>query len=160
MSSAIRWPAEFSPAVAPIHVANRLEIDAAAADIWTELIRAVDWPNWYANSSNVRIEGGAGVLSGGARFTWWTFGVYLHSTVEEFVPMERVGWTGRGLGLSVYHAWLIEPSGSGCLVSTEESQFGLVARAGMLLFPQRMGRWHQRWLEGIASRTQHAGSRE
>ena len=33
---------------------------------------------------------------------------------------------------------------------TEETQQGLAARAGRLIFPGRMERWHQLWLEGLA----------
>ena len=54
------------------------------------------------------------------------------------------------MGIVAYHAWLITPTPGGCRVLTEETQKGLVARAGRLIFPGRMEQWHQRWLEGLA----------
>jgi hypothetical protein len=146
---AIRWPAEFDPAHSPIHVRNELAMLAPAPVIWAWLIRARDWPSWYPNSKNVRIDGGGAELSPGVTFRWRTFGVGVFSRVEEFVGGERIAWTARGIGVWAYHAWLLRPSASGCTVVTEETQHGFVARVGMLLMPGRMGRFHQLWLEEL-----------
>ena len=151
-SEVIRWPAEFEPRRSPIHVVNRLEITAQPEAVWAQLVRAADWPGWYANATKVRIEGGAPQLSAGARFTWRTFGVDLVSTVDEFVPGERIAWRADGFGVQAYHAWLITPIVDGCRVLTEETQHGFVARAGRMMFTGRMEYWHQRWLEGLAER--------
>jgi hypothetical protein len=146
---AIRWPDEFDPRSAPIHVVNRIELATPATVVWARLIRAVNWPDWYANSAKVGIDGGGLDLSEGARFTWRTFGVNLVSHVKEFVPGERIAWEAKAVGVNAYHAWLITPTAGGCQVLTEETQHGLVARIGRLIFPGRMERWHQRWLEGL-----------
>ena len=66
--------------------------------------------------------------------------------------MERIAWSARALGVLAYHAWLITPTEGGCLVITEETQHGFLARANRLVFPRRMGEWHQRWLEGLQAR--------
>ena len=146
---AIDWPAQFDPARSPIHVVNRITLDAPAEAVWARLIRAADWPSWYANASKVRIEGGESELFADACFTWRTFGVDLVSQVLEFVPGERIAWDAEGLGVLAYHAWLITPTATGCQVTTEETQHGFAARIGRLIFPGRMERWHQRWLEGL-----------
>ncbi|MDQ2861589.1 MAG: hypothetical protein M3T55_12875 [Pseudomonadota bacterium] len=148
----IRWPPNFDPAGAPIHVRNELAMTAPAEAVWGALIRAVDWPIFYKNASGVVVEGGAHELSAGARFTWTTFGVRLKSVVEEFAPMERIAWSARALGVAAWHAWLITATDGGCHVLTEETQMGFLARANALVFPQRMGGWHQRWLEGLQAR--------
>jgi hypothetical protein len=147
---AIHWPAEFDPARTPIHVVNRIDLTTPADAVWARLIHAPAWPQWYANASKVKIEGGEGELFAGAGFTWRTFGVDLVSEVLEFVPGERIAWDARARGLAAYHAWLIVPTATGCHVVTEETQHGLVARLGRLIFPGRMERWHQTWLEGLA----------
>jgi hypothetical protein len=100
----------------------------------------------------VVLEGGASDLKLGGHFTWKTFGVDLATTVEEFVPGERIAWLAWGFAVQAYHAWLITPTATGCRVLTEETQHGLAARAGALLFPGRMERFHQLWLEGLAAR--------
>lgn len=155
---AIRWPDRFAPDRSPVHVVNVLEMAASPAAVWSRLIRAVDWPAWYANSSRVRIEGGGRELTAGARFTWRTFGVDLETRVEEFVPGERIAWMAEGTGVLAYHAWLITPlTGGGCRVLTEETQHGFLARAARVVFPGRMERWHQRWLEGLADGSSDPG---
>lgn len=148
---AIRWPAEFEPARSPVHVVNRIEAAVPPALVWDRLIAAARWPDWYANSSKVRIAGDAFSLSAGCSFTWRTFGVDLVSRVEEFVPEERIAWTAKSFGVWAYHAWLITAAPQGCTILTEETQHGVLSRAGKLLFPRRMGEWHQRWLEGLAA---------
>ena len=148
----IRWPTNFDPAHAPVHVRNELAMAAPAEAVWGALIRATEWPAFYPNARNVSIEGGAHELSAGARFTWTTFAVRLQSVVEEFAPMERIAWSARAFGIAAYHAWLITPSDGGCHVLTEETQHGFLARANKLVFPRRMGSWHQRWLEGLQVR--------
>jgi uncharacterized protein YndB with AHSA1/START domain len=152
-SSAIRWPDRYSPARSPVHVINELTVAAWPEAVWRVLIRAADWPSYYANASKVSIEGGGRDLSAGARFTWKTFGVDLKTEVQEFEPNARIAWLARAPLLEAYHAWLIEPlAGGGCRVITEETQHGLTARAGRLIYPGRMEHWHQKWLEGLAER--------
>jgi hypothetical protein len=148
----IPWPEEFAPSRAPIHVRNELEIAAPPSTAWAWLIRASDWPSWYANSRDVRIEGGARDLGPGVTFRWKTFGVSLISRVEEFVPIERLAWTGRGIGVWVYHAWLLRPTQGGCLLVTEETQYGFLSRLSHLFMPSRMHRLHQVWLEALAKK--------
>ncbi len=147
----IVWPAALDPARSPVHVVNRIDLPVAPDIVWARLIRAADWPDWYANSAKVKIEGGGADLFAGARFTWRTFGVDLVSEVKEFVPGERIAWLARASGVTAYHAWLFVPTQGGCHVVTEETQHGLVARIDRLIFPGRMEHWHQRWLEGLGA---------
>ncbi|WEJ99124.1 MAG: hypothetical protein P0Y59_19600 [Candidatus Sphingomonas phytovorans] len=151
MAEQIHWPKGFGPAEAPIHVVNRLDSATAPEIVWRRLIHAAGWPAIYANASDVAIEGGGADLFAGALFTWKTFGVALRSEVREFEPETRIAWLAKGIGVTAYHAWLIVPTASGCMILTEETQYGLVSRAGRLLFPTRMERWHQKWLEALAA---------
>lgn len=147
-SAAITWPQAFAPARSPVFVSNRLEMRAKPADVWAWLIHAASWPQWYANSHDVVVQGG-GDLALGKRFTWRTFGVSLTTKVEEFVPESRIAWLAEGSGVRAYHAWLITPREGGCTVLTEETQHGLVSRIGKLIYPNRMKAQHQLWLEGL-----------
>lgn len=148
---AIGWPDRYAPDRAPIHVVNDLAMAAPPHAVWKVLVRAADWPSFYANASKVAVEGGGADLFAGARFTWRTFGVDLKTEVQEFEPPHRIAWLALGTGVEAYHAWLIQPAPGGeSHVITEETQYGVAARAGRLLFPGRMERWHQRWLEGLA----------
>src|SRR5579859_5577355 len=111
---AIVWPTDFEPSRSPVHVVNQIDLAASPDAVWARLIRAADWPNWYANSAKVKIEGGGTDLFAGARFTWRTFGVDLVSEVKEFVPRERIAWLAKASGVTAYHAWLIVPTKDGC----------------------------------------------
>jgi uncharacterized protein YndB with AHSA1/START domain len=150
----IRWPQHYDPAEAPVFVRNELHIDAAPETVWAWLVRAPLWPQWYANSHHLRIvNGNPSALAPGSRFVWTTFGIRLQSEVKEFVSGERLAWDAKAFGVDAYHAWLLTPtSDGGCLVLTEETQHGFIARGGALLFPKRMFRWHQTWLESLSER--------
>jgi uncharacterized protein YndB with AHSA1/START domain len=132
-----------------MHVRNELEMPVPPERVWAWLVRASLWPTWYPNSREVLIAGGGPDLRLGVEFTWKTFGVALRSKVEEFVPREKLAWTGRSAGLDVYHAWLIDRRPKGCYVLTEEAQNGILPRLSNTLRPQRMSQFHQLWLERL-----------
>jgi hypothetical protein len=149
----IRWPPRYDPGVAPVHVRNELEMDAAPDVVWAWIVRAPLWPEWYPNSADVDIGSGSPPdLGPGTRFTWRTFGVRLESTVLEFVPGERIAWDARAVGVDAYHAWLLRRTARGTHVLTEETQHGWLARLGGLFLPRRMSQQHQIWLEALSVR--------
>jgi hypothetical protein len=135
----------------PIYTHNELFIAAPAERIMSALLRARDWPSHYANAKDIEIDGGAEELALGTTFHWTTFGVRVHTTIEEFVPNRRLAWSGHGLGSTAYHGWVIEPTGGGCLVITEETQQGFIPSLGRFFLRRELSKWHQRWLEGLAS---------
>jgi Polyketide cyclase / dehydrase and lipid transport len=149
----IRWPNRYDPLNTPIHVRNEIDIAAPPEIVWAWLIRAHNWPTWYENSANIRfVEGVAPDIALGTRFKWKAFGVGIDSRVQEFVPFERIAWNGSALGIAVYHAWLIVRTPSGCRVITEESQRGWLARLSVMVFLNRMWKFHQIWLESLGSK--------
>lgn len=153
----IRWPDHYQPRNCPVHVRNELDMAAAPKRVWAWLIRATLWPTWYVNSANVKIFEGTGLdLQKGTRFRWKTFGVTITSTVLEYVPRERIAWGAHAFGIDAYHAWVLQPSARGCQVVTEETQRGWLARLGKLFMPNRMYKFHQLWLEGLATKA-HTG---
>ena len=151
----IKWPERYHPSRAPIHVVNELTIPASPDQVWAWLIRAPLWPSWYPNSSDVKlVDRPVTELRLGTMFNWRTFGVKVRSTVQEFVPPERLAWSARGLGIDAYHAWVLLPRDSGTHVVTEETQYGALARTGSILMPGRMHRGHQVWLEQLSLKAQ------
>jgi len=44
MAIMIRWPEEFRPDRAPIHVVNERESTASPSAVWAALVRAAKWP--------------------------------------------------------------------------------------------------------------------
>lgn len=148
--SAVLWPGDARPEGAAIHAVNVVDAEVTPEAVWPWLIRAARWSEWYDNCRALRFEGEAGPdLRLGSRFTWRTFGVPVRTVVTELVPHERLAWSGRGLGATGYHAWIIERVGKGVRITTEETQRGLVPRLGRPLLRRGLLHWHQRWLEGL-----------
>jgi hypothetical protein len=154
----INWPSKYSPANAAIHVRNELLIpDVQIESVWTSLCRPDRWPTWYPNSSHVHIKNQAQPsLQLGTQFRWKTFSVTLDSTVLEFIPHERLAWDAHCNGVHAYHAWAFEKRAGGVYVLTEETQNGWLARLSSLFMPNRMSKWHQRWLEQLEQVAQSA----
>ena len=145
----IHWPEEF--ANTPVRVSNEIVIEAPPEEIWKWLIRAERWPDWYPNSANVRFVDPPGPdLQDGTVFRWKTFDASIRSKVKELVPEERISWDGSGgLGIRVYHAWLLQRVEGGCHVLTEERQLGWLCRLGHWVRPSHMHDGHQVWLEQL-----------
>jgi hypothetical protein len=144
----IHWPERYSPTRAPVYVRNELLMEAPIERVWAWLIRAPLWPTWYPNSKNVVLT--TVNLEPNAQFTWSTFGVSLNTNVVEFEAPNRVAWIARGMGVEAYHAWYLESRDAATYVLTEETQYGWAARIGDIVFPGRMYRYHQVWLEQLA----------
>ena len=66
-------------------------INASWARIWSHIIDANKWPEWYSNAREVKITGDT-VLKDGTMFRWTTFGLPIESKVNEFTPYTRIGW--------------------------------------------------------------------
>jgi hypothetical protein len=143
----IHWPPGFAPADADLFSHNQLLINASCARLWSHIIDATKWPEWYPNSKDVRIEGG-GVLGEGTVFHWTTFGLPLESRVNEFVRYTRIGWYGYAPGAapSFYHAWYLKPQGDACMVVTDEVGIGKDAKLLRQTDEDLMHRGHDLWL--------------
>ncbi|NOX83286.1 MAG: SRPBCC domain-containing protein [Alphaproteobacteria bacterium] len=153
MTPTINWPERYRPENCAVHVVNELAMDASPAAVWDCLVQASEWPDWYPNAANVVVRDAPdGRLTYGARFRWKTFGVTINTTVEEFVPHERIAWSANAFGIDVYHAWLITATPQGCHVLTEETQNGFLARIGHMMRPRQMHTFHQIWLENLRDR--------
>lgn len=149
----VQWPDYYQPRNCPVHVRNELDMTAEQEHVWAWLLRSTLWPTWYINSANIKILEGRGPdLQMGTRFRWKTFGVTITSTVLEYIPCECIAWNAHTFGIDAYHAWVLQPSAQGCHVLTEETQHGWLARLGKLLMPNRMYKFHQLWLEGLATK--------
>jgi len=76
-------------------------MSASPADVWD-----VDWPTWYPNLSNVRIQDGSRELSQGVDFTWNTFGgyrVYSQIRADEWLAWDARDWSARLPRLIIPH---------------------------------------------------------
>ena len=147
------WPGDLLPGGAPVATRNALVVPIAPDVVWQALVRATDWPRFYANARDVRILDGD-ELAVGVEFTWRTLGIPVRTRVTELEPQRSLTWRGHTWYGRGCHTWRIEPAGSGCRIVTEEVQRGLVPwMLGWWIRPQLL-RWHQRWLEGLGRSAQ------
>lgn len=157
----IIWPEGFVPGFTENFASNEVIVAGlAAARVWPLLSRATAWPEYYANSANVRFYDGKGPeLDEGVRFYFETFGFPVEARCTEFVPPRdgqpgRIawhGWAGEGeTRLDVHHAWLIEDlEGGRVRILTQETQKGKPAEELARARPNPMINGHQDWLDGL-----------
>ena len=144
------WPAGFDPRKNPIYVRNDIAIGAPASEVFRRIARATEWPSYYPNSADVRLEGGATELRQGTKFEWTTFGTRQRSEVTLHDPDRAIGWTAKGGGVRAFHRWILEPAGDGrTLVVTEECQWGITAKLSRALLNPTMHAGHELWLERL-----------
>jgi uncharacterized protein YndB with AHSA1/START domain len=136
----IHWPQGLEPRNVDVFVHNEGWIDAPPDVVWANLIDASQWPSWYSNSFDVRIEGGHSKLAMGVSFTWKTFGFPIQSIVDAFEPGREIGWSGDNPQFRVHHAWVLLPERGGTRVITEEGQKGADAIKFRLAQPVPFGR--------------------
>jgi len=143
----IHWPQGFTPSQADLFSHNKLLINASCERIWSHIIDAAKWPEWYPNSKEVKINDDT-VLKDGTLFRWRTFGLQLESKVNEFVPYTRIGWYGYAPGTepSFYHTWYLKLQGDACLVVTDEVGRGKDAAHLRETDESLMHRGHDLWL--------------
>lgn len=157
--SEIFWPEGYLPGFTDNFVSNEMIVAGlGSADVWPLLSHAAQWPAYYANSANVRLQAGE-QLKEGLRFYFETFGFPVEALCTECVPpaagrAARIawhGWAGEGeTRLDVHHAWLIEDlPGDRVRILTQETQKGKPAAALAIARPNPMINGHQDWLDGL-----------
>ena len=159
--NSIIWPEGFVPGFTENFVSNEVIVAGlTAAQVWPLLSRATAWPDYYANSANIRFYDDKGPeLGEGVRFYFETFGFPVEARCTEFVPPRdgqpgRIawhGWAGEGeTRLDVHHAWLIEGLDGGRVrILTQETQKGKPAEELARARPNPMINGHQDWLDGL-----------
>jgi len=150
----IRWPENYRPEDASFYVHNAIEINANPQKVWEILVNAEDWPNWYEGASNVKILDGKSRLELNAAFTWTTMDLDFKSTIREFEPYRRLAWESEKTIIKGWHAWLIIPKGSGCIVVTDEAQRGFLTFFEKIFVPNKLSRLHDVWLAGIKKKAE------
>lgn len=168
--NAIVWPEAYLPGTTDNFASNEVIVAGlSAAEVWPFLAIAPRWPEYYANSANIRFHDGKGPeLAAGGRFYFETFGFPVEAEVTEYVPPAhgeagRVawhGWTGEGdARLDVHHAWLIEDlEGGRVRILTQETQKGKPAAELAAARPNPMINGHQQWLDGLVDAARKAKS--
>jgi Polyketide cyclase / dehydrase and lipid transport len=147
-AKAIHWPEGFDPQKADLFSHNSLLVHSNCEKVWSHIVDAGKWPQWYPNAKDVALLNGAKVLGDGTIWRWTTFGLPLESRVHEYVPYTRLGWYGYAPGAQpiFYHTWFLTPQGADCMVVMDEAGIGKDAAHLRETDGSLMHRGHDLWL--------------
>ena len=126
--TAIHWPKEFDPSVAPVFSHNELLIDTDCHRAFTRLADATAWPSWFLLVQDV-VNETPGPVGQGTLLRLKIFNSSIQSRIVEFVPDSRISWIPFGADETEtrhghFHAWHFLPQPTGCRVVTEETGVG------------------------------------
>ncbi|NVK28910.1 MAG: SRPBCC family protein [Flavobacteriia bacterium] len=156
-SESVQWPTEYAPSEADFFVHNYIDIEASPETVWSIVIDAMSWSEYYDGASEVQLDStNSGMLELGTVIHWVTMGFDFKSTVVQYEPYKRLAWESYRSNMNGYHAWLIIPTTTGCRLITDESQNGSLARVERIFQPYKLERLHGEWLEGIKIRAEAA----
>jgi hypothetical protein len=125
------WPPTLSSANSPVYARIEKIVNADPATVWAVLIQATEWPAWFRQVKNVRVDDGARALAPGARFRWTISGQHLRSQVHAFKPTSEIAWESHNVLMHTFHMWHPLPTANGCIVVDEECQRGLLPWQGV-----------------------------
>jgi len=147
---AMKYPSGFEPETSSVYGRNEIIVAAPPERVWRWIIRAANWPKWYAHSADVEfLSGSPPDLAGGTEFRWKTFGTTPTCRVFIFDPPHEIGWEARSI-LGAYHGWTVEPDGrGGCRVITDECQNGIIPKLISWYLRPLVINAHQYWLERL-----------
>ena len=100
-------------------------IAATPEEVWLVLSDIESWPRWNPDVKDVRVDG---PLAPGTHFVWKAGPGTIRSELQVVQPPNRIGWTGKTMGIDAVHVWEIEAVDGGSRVRTEESWSGIIVR--------------------------------
>jgi uncharacterized protein YndB with AHSA1/START domain len=98
-----------------------ITIAATPERVWRLLAAIDEWPRWHADVTAAHLDG---PLAPGAVFTWTETGFSIESTILKVEPARQLSWRGHAVGTDAVHAWQIERSAAGVVVTTTETFSG------------------------------------
>ena len=147
---ALRWPAGFSPGCSDVWARSEVIILAPAAVVFSHLVTAGRWERDFPGLRDVRVlTGGHEDLAEDTAFEFEMDGLRLTAQVSDFAASRRLAWSGQGIDISTYHAWVL--SGE---VSRSRALAGFAARGAAAIAlretdPAAAQRTLDRWAGGL-----------
>ena len=121
-----------------VRIDEQIHVAAPLERVWQTFTDLTCWQDWNSVLTQVEPKGEAYLLPGG-RFRCcirpYAVPVFFEARIEEVVPLKRVLWTARRLGLQGRHEFLFEPEADGVRVVSREVLTGFPVLLGGLFFP-------------------------
>jgi hypothetical protein len=142
----LRWPAGFSPECSDVWAHSELVVNAPPAVVFSRLVTAACWERDFHDVRNVRIlTGGREDLAKDTAFEFEMDGLRLSAQVSDFAAGRRLAWSGQGIDISTYHAWVISGDSSASRVRAGFAARGAAAIALRETAPGAAQRVLDRW---------------
>jgi hypothetical protein len=103
-TDALRWPAGFSPGCSDVWARGELIVPAPPAVVFGRLTAVSSWERDFSGLRHVR---GPGSLEPDSEFGYEQNGLGLRARVTGWAAGARLAWSGQGIDISVYQAWVI-----------------------------------------------------
>lgn len=131
---------------APLAGRRELFIAAPIEKVWRILTDLPRWPEWQPGIASVEVTG---PLAVGMVFRWKGKGFAITSTLGEFDPPRRIGWSGHAAGMTAIDIYILEAKDGGTLAATEESMSGWLARLLKIFQPSFLDKSQAESLEKL-----------
>jgi hypothetical protein len=146
----LRWPAGFSPECSDAWARSELVINAPPAVVFSCLVTAGWWERDFPGVRNVHVlTRGHEDLAEDTAFEFEMDGLRLSAQVSDFVAGRRLAWSGQGIDISTYHAWVISGHSSASRALAGFAARGAAAIALRETDPGAAQRALDRWAAGL-----------
>lgn len=141
---------------APAVASAETFIAAPVELVWNLQADIANWPAWNKAVRSVELHN---LLQEGSEFRWVSGGMRIVSRVTEVIPMHRIVWTGRTVGIKAIHAWMFEDKNGGSYVQTEESFEGMIVRVFAASMQRILATSLEQWVLALKEESErHAAS--
>jgi hypothetical protein len=110
---------------APVLASAEAVLTTSPEAVWALLSDIEGWPAWNPDVKQARL---GGPLAPDSEFTWKAGLGTIRSVLRVVEPPNRIGWTGKTMGIAAAHVWTIEALEAGTHVLTEESWDGFIVK--------------------------------
>jgi uncharacterized protein YndB with AHSA1/START domain len=136
---------------APLWAREEVDIDAPIAVVWDVLTNVKDWARWNPAVQSAEMTG---PVAPGTEFRWKAGPGTIESRMEVVEPPERLGWTGRTLGLSAIHVWTLKLRDGATHVTTLEFMEGRAARLLRGTIKKNLDTSLEKWVRGLKTESE------
>jgi uncharacterized protein YndB with AHSA1/START domain len=108
----------------PVSASAEINISAPVQRVWNIQTDFENWHMWNKDVGSMELKG---PLAPGTVFNWKGGGVSISSQIQEVVPLKRIVWTGKAIGIDAVHIWELKEKDGGTHVYTRETFTGPLA---------------------------------
>jgi len=150
MGADLRWPAGLCPGYSDVWACSELAVPAAPAAVFAHLVAVSRWERDFPGLRDARPPlPDRGCLEPDSEFGFELGGLRFCARIIEFVPGSRLAWSGQGIDIIGYQAWVISACPGGSQVLAGFAARGAAAVALRETDPGAAQRALDRWVADL-----------